>query len=146
MAATTGTGYMAETMYARYGYCTVTDAGGDVTVNTFASSGANDTGPDLVLNLPGPTGDDTREATYSGKALGVSSHWQTDEDDVQTGIQSGQFTADVNLTANFGATARIGGEVTGFDGAATDSRWKVTLWGSRSYSGNWHRECTRRHR
>ena len=71
---------------------------------------------------------------YSGNAAGRSVRRTFDANGKQTDIQSGRFTADVNLTAEFeGAASLISGTVTKFvspdNRHAVDPDWSVTLKG-----------------
>ena len=112
--AAMGSSYMVATMYARYGYWLTYNNGDATAVNTFSSS----TGDTANLNLAGegdPVADVT--ATYSGHAVGISEHNKA----------SGQFTANVNLTATFGETPMLGGNINGFQGEAVNPNWDVLL-------------------
>ena len=56
-------------------------------------------------------------ASYTGKAAGISVRDKT----------SGHFTANVDLTATFGASPMLGGTISGFDGKAANPEWNVML-------------------
>lgn len=121
--------YMVETGYVNYGYWISVDTSDPVvtSVNTYAAAvaGTNTTGLDLDFPSAGnPTEGAT--ATYSGSALGVASRQQGIESGTRT-FASGEFTADVNLTATFGNTATLVGKVNNFRGGVADSRWSATL-------------------
>ena len=106
--------YKAATMYARYGYWLTYSATGAATgVTLFAESDGN------VQNLNlGQAGDPAADvtATYSGSAVGIS----------KRGDNSGQFTADVNLTAKFATQPTLRGRVSNFQGGAVGN-WTVLL-------------------
>ena len=126
-----GDGYDAEN-YARYGYWLTSGAGG-VTVNTFAEVRSGGAVQGAGSGTAGLGTNDTLgpNATYSGKAAGMSVHKTFDADEQQIGIASGAFTADVSLTATFGDTnPSLKGEVKNFMGNAVDPAWKVTLAGT----------------
>ena len=134
------TAYAAETQYARYGYWVARDAtSGDATVNVYAIAGAAGTTTDFdvaTVNVAPETTLLDTEATYSGEAVGLSVYKEFNADAtlVDGFPQSGEFTADVNLTATFGTTATLGGKITNFEGDAVDSAWEVTL-GNASFDG-----------
>ena len=65
-------------------------------------------------------------ATYSGKALGFSVLAAPDGRN-RKAIKSGEFTADVKLTASFGATPTVEGTVTNFEGNAVGDEWSIGL-------------------
>ena len=113
-----GDAYMIATMYARYGYWLTYNTDGDASgVSTYAAVGNTNTNTEN-MNLAGegdPAADVT--ATYTGDAVGISVRDKA----------SGQFTASVNLTAKFGATPTLRGNITNFDGGATNPNWNVTL-------------------
>lgn len=114
--------YEAETLYASYGHW-LSVSGTDWTVHSFATSGAT-TGADVST-----VGDDTNNlansATYSGKAAGMSVR-KTGSGDSQT-VDSGRFTANVSLSAKFGATPTVSGTINNFVGDAVGSGWSVAL-------------------
>ena len=118
--------YEAETLYASYGHWLTVDTSADPdawTVNTFASTdSANST-----VNLAAGTEQDGLEdrASYSGMAAGMSVHTMGSGDSKTT--DSGAFTADVMLTANFGATPTVRGTINNFMGDAVGSGWTVNL-------------------
>ena len=122
-----GTTYAPEIAYAQFGHW-LTEVTGDVTVHTFARRGGGavaNTGALVVV-------EDAmldESATYEGTAAGMSLHKEVDGDGgvVPGTLQSGAFTADVTLTATFGASPLLGGYINGFEGNAVDPDWKVTL-------------------
>ena len=124
------TGYMPETLYARFGHwlSTVTDG---TQINTYAMTGG-DTGSINVITVDtaeGATELTDNSATYTGDAVGMSLH---KEFDGQGGIvpgsrQSAPFTARVELKAAFGPSPTLAGTVLGFQGGATDPDWEVEL-------------------
>ena len=88
--------YMIATMYARYGYWLTYTDGGASGVSTHAAAGHSDDTNTADLDLM--RGDDATAdvtASYSGHAVGIAVRNKA----------SGEFTADVSLTATFGATA-----------------------------------------
>ena len=113
--------YMAATMYATYGYwLTYNPAGTDpvgaaVGIALYSDTTANTA--NLNLGQAG-TGDDATDvtATYSGSAVGIS----------KRGDASGQFTADVNLTAKFAVAPTLRGSISNFQGNAVGN-WSVLL-------------------
>jgi hypothetical protein len=119
--------FMPE-LYAEYGYwLTQAENGGDgdVTVNTYARMGGGEANNTANLEFSVDEDDFTdKSATYEGKAIGMSFH-DIDEDNVE----SGEFTARVNLTVTFGATAdlAISGKISGFEGSAIGDNWEVEL-------------------
>ncbi len=129
--------YRRDTMYATWGHWLTVAGTGEATVHTFARAGTANGAPDhpgiwdaadpADANLSGAT------ATYSGTAMGRSVQRTTDVNGVVTDVQSGNFTADVTLTAQFAAAPMLGGTIDNFRAAAgsnpgaVDSSWTVTL-------------------
>ena len=119
--------YKAE-LYAEYGYwLTQAENGGDgdVTVNTYARMGGGEETNTANLEFGVDEGDfKDKSATYEGKAIGMSFH-DIDEDNVE----SGEFTANVNLKVTFGESADLGisGTISGFEGSAIGDNWEVEL-------------------
>ena len=107
--------YMAATMYSTYGYWLTYTDGAATGIALYSNTTANTA--NLNLGQAG-TGDDARDvtATYSGSAVGIS----------KRGDASGQFTADVDLTAKFAAVPTLRGQITGFEGDAVGN-WTVIL-------------------
>ena len=124
VAADDGMGYLRETLYARFGHwLTVVAGSGETTVHAYAGTAAMG---DPALGAP--AGDLTESsASYAGKAAGMSVHMTFDDQGARTGISSGAFTADVSLTARFGASPTVSGTVSGFEGNAVDAGWSVEL-------------------
>ena len=118
-----GTVYMQEDLFARFGHWLMVDGAGAATVNTYAGAGAN-----TDFNLTASTLLD-ESATYEGTAAGMSLHKDVDGDGapVPGSLESGAFTADVTLTATFGAAPLLGGYINGFEGDAVDPDWRVML-------------------
>ena len=114
--------YEAETLYASYGHWLTFVDGTGWTVNTFASTTDSGT-PELGAGTDDNMLKDT--ATYSGAAAGMSVRKMGSGDSATT--DSGRFTADVNLTANFGTAATVRGTVDNFEGNAVGSGWRVDL-------------------
>ena len=66
-------------------------------------------------------------ATYTGNALGMSVLTAADGSK-RKAIKSGQFTADVKLTATFdGTSSTVEGKISNFRGNAVGTDWKVDL-------------------
>ena len=125
------TTYAVEILYAQFGHWLTEDTG-NTAVNTYAMTGGNMSSVDLGT---GTFTDLT--ATYSGDAVGMSSTWTTDEDNLITSRASGAFTADVNLTATFDDTnPSLTGTIDNFVGPAVDSAWSVDLASQVLSSGN----------
>ncbi len=114
--------YMVATMYARYGYWLTIDATTDAaTAISIAAAPGHSSTNVTTFNLTRP-GTATADVTarYSGSAAGISAR----------GDASGHFTANVNLTATFGAAvtdATLSGSISGFMGNAVNPNWRVTL-------------------
>ncbi len=108
-----------ETIYISYGYWLTkpTDVNSSWAVNTFA----NLVGTGTEANLAAGSTDEENKATYAGSAIGMSVHRTGENTD------SGQFTADVNLTATFGEEPLIEGTINNFKGDATGQEWTVDL-------------------
>ena len=122
-----------ETLFATFGHwLTVNDQGNtdptddEWTVNTFATSTITERGDLTTVN---PTGDTLTDssATYSGTAAGMSVHKTDNAAGDGQDINSGRFTATVSLTATFGAAPMLSGVVSGFEGSAVNTNWRVTL-------------------
>ena len=104
-------------------WLTVVAGSGETTVHAYASTAAMGNPA-----LGAPAGDLTESsASYAGKAAGMSVHMTFDDQGARTGISSGAFTADVSLTARFGAAPTVSGTVSGFEGDAVDAGWSVEL-------------------
>ncbi len=121
--ASVATPYIAESSYTEYGYWLTTD-GTDWTLNTFALSAAGGTSVNLAAGTEADGLADS--ATYSGEAVGMSVH-KTPKAGGGNHIDSGMFTADVMLTAEFGAAPTVSGTVNNFQGDAVGSGWSVRL-------------------
>ena len=119
--------YTLETDYAQFGHWLTVDAAGLATVNRYALS-ATATNPSWTVDADMMLTDTS--ATYEGTAAGMSLHKEVDGDGaaVPGTIQSGAFTADVTLTAQFSvepADQLLGGTVDNFQGNAVDPLWTV---------------------
>ena len=114
--ASTGGSYMMATMYATYGYWLTYNAQGEATGVALHTASTANTGS-LDLGQAG-TGDDATDvtATYRGSAVGISAR----------GDASGQFTADVNLTAKFAVAPTLRGSISNFQGNAVGN-WSILL-------------------
>ena len=121
-----GTGYEAETLFATFGHW-LTSAGDPLlwTVNTFATSAITDNGDLTTVNATGDSLTDT-SAGYTGTAVGMSVLKKTNMAGDGQDIDSGRFTAEVKLTAEFGAGPMLSGYIHQFDGSAVGN-WRVTL-------------------
>jgi hypothetical protein len=128
--------YDPETQYAKFGYWLAAAAEGRTAINTFAKAGTATTSTDFNTNSvntdPTATTLTDARATYTGDAIGMSLHKVvTPQGGVEPGtLQSGQFTADVELTAIFGAAAALEGTIDNFrsdNAGAVDGDWEVSL-------------------
>jgi hypothetical protein len=127
------TGYMMETLYAKYGYWI---AGTDAApiINTYAMAGETNTNT-TGLNLETvDTAEDAttltdKSATYDGNAIGMSLVKAFDSQGgiVPGSLKTAEFTATVDLEANFGDLITLEGTVSNFQGNAVDSGWEVDL-------------------
>ncbi|MCE2520894.1 MAG: hypothetical protein J4G15_14000 [Alphaproteobacteria bacterium] len=130
------TGYVADELFASFGHWLVfadqddTDPTNDTwTVHTFALSTITARGDLTTVNETGDTLTDT-SAKYSGPAVGMSVLKTDNAAGDGQDIDSGRFTATVNLTATFAAapdTPMLKGYVSGFEGSAVNEDWMVTL-------------------
>ncbi len=121
--------YVVDNSYASYGYWLVNADQGDTdpsndewTVHTFSSSAGG-----TAVNVAAGTEENglADTATYSGMAAGMSARTMGSGDSMTT--DSGAFTADVMLTANFGTTPTVRGTINNFMGDAVGSGWSVNL-------------------
>ncbi len=126
--------YKAAALFARYGYWLVdSDSDGVVDeVNPYAAVGnpaTDGTGTNTAnLNTGVAAGSSDTTATYRGGAVGISAHTSYDGNNNPSGMQSGQFTAAVTLTAKFDdTTPMLGGTISNFQGNGVDPRWMVKL-------------------
>ena len=127
--------YIAE-IYAEYGYwLRLGDdgTGGSDTVSffhrTLTGTGTAATSFN-ILRAGNANSKAAMEAEYSGEAIGLSFRTVTGSDNTRTSISSGQFTADVNLKAEFGVEqsgAGLSGTVRNFRGDGVNTNWRVTL-------------------
>ena len=108
--------YMRETGEVEYGHWVVVE-NGELTVHPFVVRSGPAGTPEW-----GKVDDEPASATYTGGAAGIAV--VTDSDDEAT--RSGRFTADVSLTATFGAAPTLGGTVSNFQGVS-GSGWSATL-------------------
>ena len=110
--------YSVATLYAQYGYWLTYTDGNATDVNLYAAKGHDDTNTDNLNLTRGADATSDVTARYSGRAVGISVRDKA----------SGEFTANVNLTATFGATTgKLGGMINGFHGPATSPTWVVRL-------------------
>ena len=122
--------YAPESLYVKFGHW-LTPSDDDTVVNRYASNNAGASERDFSLAVDATTLTDT-SAEYSGRAVGMSLHKEVNSDGaaVDGTLQSGAFTALVNLNATFGGSPTLGGTITGFDSensGAFDSDWNVEL-------------------
>ena len=115
--------YEAEVLYASYGHW-LTVSGTDWTVNTFARFALAAIAAD-VTTVGTEANMLANKATYSGMAAGMSVRKMGSGTSATT--DAGRFTADVMLTANFGASPTVSGTVDNFMGDAVGSGWRVNL-------------------
>ncbi len=129
--------YIAE-IYAEYGYwlrrgTAGDDDDGDNTVTFFHRTLTGTSTAATSFNTLRAGNDNSKtamEAEYSGEAIGLSFRTVTGSDSTRTSISSGQFTADVNLKAEFGVEqsgAGLSGTVRNFRGDGVNTNWRVTL-------------------
>ncbi len=118
--------YKVATLYARYGYwLNYADAAATTPNGITLYSAAGATGTNTTIgNLNIGPDENGKEVTarYGGSAVGISV-WDK---------RSGEFTANVNLTAKFGGTAAtpaamLSGYISGFSGHGANPAWRVTL-------------------
>ena len=135
------TGYVAETLFTSYGYwLSVADQGNtdptddEWTVTTFATSTISERGDMTTVNTTGDTLTDS-SATYSGSAVGMSVLKADNAAGDGQDVNSGGFTANVTLTAEFAATPMLSGMINGFQGSAVNENWNVTL-NKRAFDSN----------
>ena len=127
-----------STAYVQWGHWLVEGASGDnsdeVRIYTYANvvGTPNTANLDLTVNTAHAT--EPESATYTGKAAGMSVHDETiSADGAVEMISSGEFTADVSLTARFGAAPMLGGTISNFQGGGggggnhVDDNWSVEL-------------------
>ena len=127
-----GTAYMPETLFASYGHWLTSAVDDDAnatqwTVHTFATSEVATASYSLAAADDENKFGDGDTATYSGPAAGMSVHKTDNAAGDGQDIASGRFTADVTLTAMFGASPMIGGTIDGFIGSAVNENWTVKL-------------------
>ena len=113
--AGSGGTYMVATMYSTYGYWLEYTSGAVSGVALYSTTTAAVNTLDLGQAGTGDNATDVT-ATYRGSAVGISAH----------GDKSGQFTADVNLTAKFAATPTLRGSISNFRGNAVGN-WSILL-------------------
>ena len=107
--------YMAADMYATYGYWLTYTDGAATGIALYSATTANTASLDLGQDGEGADATDVT-ATYSGSAVGMSVR----------GDNSGQFTADVSLTATFAVAPMLRGSISNFQGDAVGD-WTVLL-------------------
>ena len=117
--------YMVASQYARYGYWLSYGAPEDANpdgVTTYADKGHSTTNT-MYLDLGVGSDMNPVTARYSGPAVGISVMY----DDEGAAMASGHFDATVSLTARFGASPTLGGNITNFVGNAVNAGWNVLL-------------------
>ena len=114
-----------QALYAEYGLWLEKDSS-DLMLNRVAGVGRGSVAS-ATKRVDLTTGDDS-SATYTGSASGLSYLKETDADD-NTVSKSGQFTANVELTATFGSeNAELAGKVDEFRGSAVNSDdWEISF-------------------
>jgi len=118
--------------YADYGYWITTNTQGNsdpsddtVTITATSRSPADwDTTKWTAFTRPGNPKPTT--AKYNGKALGIAAVDSFSTSGARS-TQSGEFTADVELTAKFDATPSLEGTIDNFGGVAAGRGWSVDL-------------------
>ena len=125
----------AVTSYVRYGYWLDHDANPAATtvINRYHSGPPAESGAVYGISSTVDAFKDPT-ASYTGSALGMSVVQSFDSKGNELSRASGEFTADVSLTMNFGNTPWLYGTISNFEGSAVDSSWSVTL-GNASLSG-----------
>ena len=123
-----GTGYTEDTLFTAYGHWLSPNTTDPTLwdVDVFATSAG---GTDYALNVAAADADaltDT-EAKYSGMAAGMSVLKMDNAAGDGQDIDSGRFTAEVNLTAMFGGSPTVSGTINGFKGTAVNEDWTVSL-------------------
>jgi hypothetical protein len=124
---TEGTGYKLETLYTEYGHWLTVENNGDVMVNTYAKTFGNTAKLNVGVPDAATTNMLVETVTYNGSAAGMSQHKTFDAQGDVDSNASGNFIAAVTLTAKFGQTPTLGGEVHSFKGSAVDPRWRIIL-------------------
>ena len=120
--------YEEENLFATFGHWLVVNEDGDEwTVHTFAMSNG-----EAVLYTVANMADLDDSATYNGEAAGMSVYKTDNAAGDGQDINSGRFTAEVTLNAQFATVSRttavIGGTIDDFDGGnAANDEWSVTL-------------------
>ena len=122
--STTGD-YEEFTDYAEYGYWMGENTDGIVTDTGYFGIPKDETAmPAAALAANTALGN---EATYRGKAFGLSIVTEADGTNGRKAVRSGDFTADVTLTAKFGTSPKVEGTISNFQGSAVNSSWRATL-------------------
>jgi len=127
-----GGAYVEYRDYADYGYWITTNTQGTpdpsddtVTITATSRSPADwDTTKWTAFTQPGNPKPTT--AKYDGKALGIAAVDSFSTSGTRS-TQSGEFTADVELTAKFDATPSLEGTIDNFGGVAAGRGWSVDL-------------------
>jgi len=127
-----GGAYVEYLDYADYGYWIATNTQGNsdpsddtVTITATSRSPADwDTTKWTAFTRPGNPKPTT--AKYNGKALGIAAVDSFSTSGARS-TQSGEFTADVELTAKFDATPSLEGTIDNFGGVAAGRGWSVDL-------------------
>ena len=125
------TPYVPETLYAVFGHWLTSETISGVTswtVNTYAEGKG---GTDFNLTTVNTAATETTlrdsSATYSGTAAGMSVRKMDKADGKGQDIDSGRFTAKVELTAEFAAIPMLSGTINSFEGSAVNPNWTVSL-------------------
>ena len=124
ISVTTGD-YEEFTDYAEYGYWMRENDSGTLTHTGYFGLPKNETAMSAAALAANTALGDTAE--YRGKALGISILTVADGDNGRKAVKSGEFTANVTLTATFGASPKVEGTVSGFQGPAVNTSWSATL-------------------
>ncbi len=119
--------------YTEYGHWLDRDSanGNALRLNLYIGGTSNGSEPgDLNARAMNADNHDGDAASYEGQAAGMSLILETDSagDTVPGSLKSGAFTADVQLTARFGANPTVSGHVANFSGGAhVNDAWRVDL-------------------
>ena len=125
--------YAPPADYAEYGHWLDSDPanGNALRLNLYIGGTSNGSEPgDLNARATDAVDHDGDVARYEGRATGMSLTRETDAAGmtVAGSLNSGAFTADVQLTARFGIDPTVSGSVTGFSGGAhVNEAWRVDL-------------------
>ena len=121
------TPYVAETLYAVFGHWLTPVANDAWAVHTYAEGKGGVLFDLTTVNAATATTLKDTSATYSGTAAGMSVRKMDKADGKGQDIDSGRFTAKVELTAEFAAKPMLSGTIKSFEGSAVNPDWTVSL-------------------